>query len=187
MKKWKCKKTELIIDTKFFKARKDIVELPTKELLEWIYCVSNDSVMILAMNKQRKLFMIKQYRYFADDEAIEFPAGLVNNNETIEDAAKREFEEETGFKCNSLIKLGSFYESFGQLKRKVHIFFVRNLIKSKQNLDTGEDGYEDIEVKLVDFNEAVNLAIENKIIVTASALAILLLKGKIDRKEIIID
>jgi len=35
MKKWKCKKSELIIDTKFFKVRKDIVELPTKELQEW--------------------------------------------------------------------------------------------------------------------------------------------------------
>ena len=187
MKKWKCKKSELIINTKFFKARKDIVELPTKELQEWIYCVSNDSVMILAMNKQRKIIMVRQYRYFADDETIEFPAGLVNDNETIEDAAKREFEEETGFKCNSLVKLGSFYESFGQLKRNGHIFFARDLIKSNQNFDTGEDGYEDIEVELVDFNDAVNLALENKIIETVSALAILLLKEKIDRKEIVLD
>lgn len=187
MRKWKCRKSELIIDTKFFKVRKDIVELPTKELQEWTYCFTNDAVMILAINKQRKIIMVKQYRYFAGDEAIEFPAGLVNDNETIEDAAKREFEEETGFKCNSLLKLGSFYESFGQLKRKVHIFFARDLIKSNQNLDTGKDGYEDIEVKLVDFNEAVNLALQNKIIVTASALAILLLKEKIDRKEIVLD
>ena len=187
MKKWKCKKSELIIDTKFFKARKDIVELPTKELQEWIYCVGNDAVIILAINKQRKIFMVKQYRYFADDETLEFPSGLINNNETIEDAAKREFEEETGFKCNSLVKLGSFYEAFGQMKRKVHIFFARDLIKSNQNLDTGEDGYEDIEVELVDFNDAVNLALQNKIISIASALAILLLKEKIDRKEIILD
>ena len=187
MEKWKCKKSELIIDTKFFKARKDIVELPTKELQEWTYCFTNDAVMVLAINKERKIIMVRQYRYLADAEAIEFPAGLINDNEPIEDAAKREFEEETGFKCNSLVKLGSFYESFGQLKRKLHIFFARDLIKSNQNLDTGEDGYEDIEVELVDFNEAVNLALENKIIVTGSALAILLLKEKIDKKEIVLD
>ncbi|OIO62670.1 hypothetical protein COY26_01430 [Candidatus Woesearchaeota archaeon CG_4_10_14_0_2_um_filter_33_10] len=187
MKKWKCKKSEVIIDTKFFKARKDIVELPTKELQEWTYCFTNDIVVILAITKERKIIMVRQYRYFAEDEAIEFPSGLVNDNETIEDGAKREFEEETGFKCNSLVKLGSFYEAFGQMKRKTHIFFARDLIKSKQNLDSGEDSFEDIEVELVDFNEAVNLALQNKIIVTDSALAILLLKEKIDKKEIIID
>ena len=187
MQKWKCKKSEVIIDTKFFKARKDTVELPTKELQEWTYCFTNDSVMTLAVTKERKIFMVRQYRYFAEDETIEFPSGLIKDNETIEDAAKREFEEETGFKCNSLVKLGSFYESFGQMKRKAHIFFARDLIKSNQNLDSGEDGYEDIEVELVDFNDAVKLAIENKIIETASALAILLLKEKIDRKEIVLD
>ncbi|MCK5475898.1 MAG: NUDIX domain-containing protein [Candidatus Pacebacteria bacterium] len=105
----------------------------------------------------------------------------------MEKAAKREFEEESGFKCNSLIKLGSFYETYGQLNRQIHILFTNDLIKSRQNLDSGKRGFEDIKVELVDFEKAIKLALENKIVAMGSSLAILLLKEKIEKKEIIIN
>lgn len=117
MKKWKCEKSELILNEKYFKIRKDIIKLPTNETKEWIYWDSRDSVMVIGMTKNKKLIMIKQYRYLVGDEVIEFPSGEIHNNESIERAAKREFKEESGFKCNSLIRLGSFYETYGQLNR----------------------------------------------------------------------
>lgn len=187
MKKWKCKKSKLILDTKFFKVRKDTVELPTKEIKKWTYWDSRDSAMVVGMTKNKKLVMIRQYRYLVNDEVIEFPSGVCNNNESIEDTARREFEEESGYKCCSLVKLGSFYETYGQLNRQIYIFFSNNVIKSKQILDGGENGFEDITVKLVDFKEVVDLALENKIVAMGSSLAILLLKNKIERREIIID
>ncbi len=187
MKKWKCKKSELIIDTKFFKVRKDVVELPTQETKEWIYWDSKDSVMVIGMTKDKKLIMIRQYRYLVGGEVIEFPSGGLQNNESTEDGTRREFREESGFICNSLIKLGSFFETYGQLNRKIHIFFAKNVVKSKQNLDRGKRGFEEIKVELVDFKKAVKLALENKIVAMGSSLAILLLKEKIERKEISID
>ena len=187
MKKWECEKSELILDTKFFKVRKDIVKLPTEEIKEWIYWDSNDSAMVLGMTENKKLIMIRQYRYLAGDEVIEFPSGGLHDDENIEEGAKREFEEESGFKCNSLVKLGSFYETYGQLNRQIHIFFTSDVTKSKQNLDNGKNGFEDIKVELVDFERAVKLALENKIVAMGSSLAILLLKEKIERKEIVID
>lgn len=187
MKKWKCKESKLILDTKFFKVRKDIVELPTKEIKEWTYWDSGDSAMVLGLTGSKKLVMIRQYRYMADSEVIEFPSGGVHDNESIEDGARREFEEESGFKCSSLVKLGSFYETYGQLNRQIHMFFAGSITKSKQNLDKGERGFEDIKVELVDFEKAVNMALENKISAMGSSLAILLLKQKIERKEITID
>lgn len=187
MKKWKRKKSELILDTKFLKVRKDIVKLPTGETKEWIYWDSKDSVMILGMTKEKKLVMIKQYRYLVNDEIMEFPSGGLDAQENMEEGAKREFEEETGFKCDSLIKLGSFYETCAQLNRQIHIFFANRVIKSEQNLDQGEKGFEEIKVALVDFEKAVNLALENKIVAMGSSLAIFLLNEKIKRKEIVID
>jgi ADP-ribose pyrophosphatase len=185
MEKWKKIKSELILDTRFFKTRKDIVELPNGERKEWTYWDSKDSVMVIGMDKGKKLVMIRQYRYLVDDEVIEFPSGGIKDKENIEDAARREFEEESGFRCKELIKISSVYETYGQLNRQIHIFFAPEVEKTRQNLDSGEE-HEDIEVELMDFDEVVRLALENKIAAMGSALAILLLKEKIENKEIII-
>lgn len=182
MQKWKCKKTKIILNNKFFKVREDIVELPTKEHKKWIYWDTNDSTMVIGMKQDKKLIMIKQYRYLTSSIIIEFPAGGLLDGEKIENGAKREFEEETGFKCKSLIKLGSFYETYGQLNRQIHIFFSKDIAKSKQKLDE----YEDIKVESIDLEKAIDLAINNKILSMGSSLAILLLKEKISKKEILL-
>jgi len=179
MKKWKCKKSEIILDTKFLRVRKDLVELPTKEQKEWVYWDSKDSAMVIGMTGS-KVVMISQYRYLPDDEVIEFPSGGLEGHETPEECAKREFEEETGYKCNSLVKLGAFYETFSQLNRKIHIFFSNDIVKTSQKLDSGED----ISVMLVDFKKAMEMTRKNGIVSAESALAVLLLKAKIDAKEI---
>lgn len=161
-----------------------MVELPNKGLKEWTYWDSKDSAMVVGMTKEKKLIMIRQYRYLVDDEVIEFPSGSLHENEDIKIGAKREFEEETGFKCHSLIKLGSFYETYGQLNRQIHLFFTDNVAKSKQNLDKEGKGFEEIKVELVDFEKVIKLALKNKIVAMGSTLAILLLKEKIEQKEI---
>ncbi|MBU0707452.1 NUDIX hydrolase [Patescibacteria group bacterium] len=184
MNKWKKLESEIILDSKFFKVRRDIVELPNNERKEWIYWDSPDSAMLIGMTNEKKLVMIKQYRYMVNDTVIEFPSGGVNMSESIESGAKREFEEETGYVCDKLIKLGAFYETYGQLNRKIHFFFANSIHKTRQKLDRGNKGYENIEVTLVDYHHAVDLALQNKIVAMGSGLAILMLKEKIDRKEI---
>ena len=184
MKKWKCKKSEIVYDSKYFRVKKDSVELPGGEIKEWTYWDSNDSAMVIGRTEKNKLVMIRQYRYLVNDEVIEFPSGAIKNGEKPEEAAKREFEEESGYICEQLIKLCSVYETYGQLNRKIHIFFASKLIKTKQKLDQDEE-YEDIKVKLVDFEKALELARENKIVAMGSSLAILMLKEKIEEGKII--
>lgn len=185
MKKWKCKKSELILDSKYMKIRKDTVELPNGEVRERTYWDSNDSAMVIGM-LNGKLVMIRQYRYLVDDEVLEFPSGSLNDGESAEQGAKREFEEETGYKCDSLIEFGSFYETYGQLNRRMHLFFSKDISISRQKLDRDERGHEEIGVELINIDEVVDLALKNKIVAMGSALAILLLKEKIDRKEIVV-
>lgn len=180
MKKWIKEKSNLVFNNKHFKLRKDIVLLPSKKEKELFYWDSFDSAMVLGMTKNKKLIMIKQYRYLVGEDVIEFPSGGLHKNEKPEEGAKREFEEETGYKCNSLVKLGSFYETYGQLNRQIHIFFSKNIVKTSQKLDNGAKGYEDIKVELIDFKKAVDLAVKNKVVAMGSSLAILLLKEKIE-------
>ncbi len=181
MERWKKLSTELVIDTKHFKVRKDIVQLPDGEKKEWVYWDSIDSAMLVGMTEDKRLVMIQQYRYLVDDKVIEFPAGSLMAGETPEQAAAREFEEETGYACANLVRLGSFYETFGQLNRQIHIFFSGEIRKTRQNLDSGEKGHENIKVMLVDVDKAMAMALQNKIVSMGSTLAMLLLKEKILR------
>jgi ADP-ribose pyrophosphatase len=184
MKKWKCLNSKIVFDSRFFKVRRDIVQIPNGEKKEWIYWDSPDSAMVLGLTDDKKLVMIRQYRYMVDDVVVEFPSGYNQDAETIESGAKREFEEETGYTCKSLIKLGSFYETYGQLNRKIHLFFGKNVTRLDQKIDSEDYVPEDIDVLLIDFEQAVRMALENKIVAMGSALAILLLKEKFDKNEI---
>jgi len=182
MKKWKRKKTDLILDKRYFRVRKDLVELPNGEVRDWIYLDKTDSpsAMVIGITKDKKIVMNKQYRYLVGKIVMELPAGYLEKGESIEKAARREFEEETGYKCRALVKLGSVWEEYGHLKHQIYIFAAKDFKKTKQKIDPVEN----IEVKLVDFDEAVKMVRQNKIPDAVSALAILLLKEKIDRGEI---
>lgn len=61
-------------------------------------------VAILAMTDERKVVLVEQFRIPVGKKVIEFPAGLAdgvngNSEETLEEAAKRELLEETGYEA----------------------------------------------------------------------------------------
>lgn len=185
MNKWKKLKSKIVYTSPYMKIRKDTVELPSRDKKEWTYWDSTDSAMVLGKTNTNKLVMIKQYRYLVGNEVIEFPSGQLNKNENVLEAAKREFTEETGYTVKDpLIKLGTFYETYGQLNRKIHLFYTNKVTKATHKITNNDDIEEDIKVILVDFNEATRLALENKIVAMGSSLAILLLKNKISLKKI---
>jgi len=52
--------------------------------------------------KNKLVLLTKQYRFLIDDYSWEIPGGAVDRDETLETAAIRECQEESGIKCNSL-------------------------------------------------------------------------------------
>lgn len=183
IKKWKCKKSELILDSRFFKVRKDTVELPNGQIKEWIFWDSQDSAMVLGVTRSKSLVMIRQYRYLVGDSVIEFPSGGREGKETMEECALREFLEETGYQASQLIRLGAFYETYGQLNRRIHIFYAPEVSRSTQDLDHDERGFEDIKVELVRLEQAIKMALDNAIVAMGSALAVLLLKTYLEQRK----
>ena len=175
--KWNKLSSEEVLNHKYFKVNKDIVELPTGEKIEWLYWNSKDSAMIVAQTPEGELVMIKQYRYLPDQVALEFPSGHSDEGEAIEDCVIRELEEETGYSCKSFELLGKFYETMGQLNRQIHIFFTNNAYKIDGKTKAG-DITEDIEVVLMNTDEVIEMAFEGKIISMGSTLAALLMDKK---------
>ena len=62
----------------------------------------NDSVSILAKTVEGKIIMVRQYRPAVETLTYEFPSCYVDDNESPLKAMKREFEEETGYRCRMI-------------------------------------------------------------------------------------
>jgi len=131
---------------KYFKGEKDDV----------------DAVVIAAFHEEsKKLVIVKQFRVPLNDYVYELPAGLVEGNEKVEIAAKRELKEETGLKILNINKnLGNnqLYLSPGMTEESASLIYC----SCEGELSTKyleED--EDIIPMLVSKEEAKNLITKN--------------------------
>lgn len=58
--------------------------------------------VLLHPSKPPSTMLVIQYRPPLDSFTVEWPAGLIDADETVEEAAVREFKEETGYDCRVL-------------------------------------------------------------------------------------
>src|SRR5215813_6711454 len=91
--------------------------------------------------------LMRQYRYAADDELWELPAGTLNGREenqrmiateTPEACAERELSEETGYEADVMEKVCECYAMPGSSDEVIHVFFARGLKRHEQSLDEDE-------------------------------------------------
>lgn len=87
--------------------------------------------------KDGSVLLVKQFRYAYGKEIYEIPAGKLNEGESPLSAARREFEEETGYRAE-LSRFLEIYPSPGYTDEIIYIFLAENSTLSRQNLDKGE-------------------------------------------------
>ena len=126
-----------------------------EKVWEWIN--KKDFSLILAITKDKKIVLIKNYRIPVEKYCIEFPAGLFDKeNESPEDVARRELLEETGYTGEIFTPLERFCSSVAALNNYGYPFVVINAEKiAEPDLEDSED-IEVIEVpcnELYDFYE----------------------------------
>ena len=116
-----------------------------KKILNWERCArKNDTkaVMIVPYHvEENKYIMIKEFRIPIKDYELGFPAGLIEKDESVENAIKREIKEETGLDLVHINKISPFtYSSSGMTDEAVSIAFVE--VKGKLSdkfLEESED------------------------------------------------
>ena len=90
--------------------------------------------------------MVRQYRHGSDSITLEFPAGMVDRGEESITAAKRELLEETGYKPETIEKVGSVNPNPAFMTNKTTTYVAKGLkLISEQKLDQNEE----IEVVIV--------------------------------------
>ncbi len=108
-----------------------------------------------------RIVFVYQYRYPFDEYLYELPAGKLEPGEPPEECAKRELEEETGYKAGSIRKLTTIYTTPGFCTEKLHIFIAKELEGGMQRLEEGELG---LSLKYFSAEEAFDMAFKGTII-----------------------
>ncbi|HTR60600.1 MAG TPA: NUDIX hydrolase [Candidatus Binataceae bacterium] len=84
----------------------------------------SDYVTIVAVTRDGKFPLVRQFRPAIEDFTVELPSGLVDDGENPYETCVRELREETGFDAVSVHDLGVTWVDVGRLNNHLHAFFV---------------------------------------------------------------
>lgn len=142
--KWKKLSSKIVYTNPWFKVREDLVITPVGKKGTYTVVEKKRSVFIVAITEQNELYLIDQFRYTTNMESWEIPAGAVESNEAVMDAAKRELQEETGLQSMNWVEIGIMQLANDTLDGIGHIFIASGLQKVNIN-EQKEEGIDSVE------------------------------------------
>jgi len=109
MKPFKILSEKQLLDNPYLPVWQQEVELPDGSKADWYLSKSNGVVVVVPILTDGQILLQHAYKHGCSKNIWEFPAGMIDQGETPEQAAKRELLEETGYKPVKLTKLGEFF------------------------------------------------------------------------------
>ncbi|MDY6942956.1 MAG: NUDIX hydrolase [Pseudomonadota bacterium] len=130
--------TELLFSGDFLTLVRESVELPGNIRTRLEIIRHPGASAVLALDASARLCMLRQYRHAAGGWLWEIPAGKLDGAEDPQLAARRELEEETGYRADTWSSLGEIVPSPGFCDEVIHLFLARDLILGEVNREVDE-------------------------------------------------
>jgi ADP-ribose pyrophosphatase len=146
----------------------DTLEYADGSKHEWVYFKNGTAVGIIALTHDNKIVLTKQYRHPLHSIVLNLPGGAADKNETLLQAARREFEEETGYTAEEFEWLGKFSPG-PNTEVLVELFLTRN-ITHRGEFNKGEI----VDVQLIDFKTMLKRILSGECFDSALTTAVLL-------------
>jgi 8-oxo-dGTP pyrophosphatase MutT (NUDIX family) len=120
----------------------------------------DESAIILPIDGDR-IWLVEQFRYTIQEQAIELPQGSWEMAEVDpEELARGELKEETGLQAAKMTCLGSSWIGYGFTRQKQHVFLASGLTQAENNPDAEEH---DISVRTMPVAEFEQMMLEGKV------------------------
>ncbi len=167
---WQALRSEQGPDLKLFRVRYDWYKNPrNNKEFKRLVLETVDWVNIVAITTEKKIIVVHQYRFGTGKISTEIPGGVLDVQESPQEAAIRELKEETGYTSSAWHYLGAVEPNPAFHTNLCHHWLAENVQKTHSPmLDEGED----ITVETLDFAE-IQAAIKSGQIKHALALSAL--------------
>lgn len=99
----------------------------------------NKAVLIFPMDDEQNIYLAREYTYAANTYRLEAAGGSPDEDEALEDAARRELREELGIEVGKLQKIGAYHDITSRVNNETHAYLARATGIGKANPETGED------------------------------------------------
>ena len=178
--KWKTITSKKLFSETWMNIRIDTCEKPDGTIVTPYYVYDfPEWVTAVAITKDGKVILERQYRHALGITGLEIPGGCVDKTDASFDAAiARELLEETGYRFEKFEYLGETSSNPSTNSNLMHMFLATGgELVQEQQLDAGED----IEVILVSLAEFVQLVKDKQFIQSMHLTAIYLALEKLGR------
>jgi 8-oxo-dGTP pyrophosphatase MutT (NUDIX family) len=169
---WKRLGSERLMENRYFSVRSDRLQLPDGGIKDPYYVIERpDAAIVFPLTESGEVVLVSQYRPPLDMMELGLPAGLVEEGERPEEAARRELSEETGYSGGEWEPLGSLASSPSLKDNWAYLFLARGVTETTA---PDPDEHELVEVVRVPGEELLGLVHSGKIISSSGVAAIML-------------
>jgi len=141
------------------KVTTDEVLLPNGHRAELEVVHHPGGAVAVAVDAQRRVCLLRQYRYVAGGWLWELPAGKLEPREPPLATAQRELAEEAGVRARDWTSLGTCLSSPGVFTEVLHLFLATGI----EPAATAHERAEVIEIHWLPFDTACNWALDGGI------------------------
>ncbi len=152
MKKWRTIESQVLFQSSYARFRKEVCEIEVGRIMPSYYILDvRDWVNVVAITREGKIILVRQYRHAAKNITIEIPGGAIDKNgESPEEAARRELLEETGFEAGRQIFESRHFPNPALQSNQLWTYIFIDCVKKAE---PNWDEFEELEIDLVSFNE----------------------------------
>ncbi len=148
---WEHLRSEPGDDLHIFRLRFDWFRHPrSAKALKVVVLDAPDWANVVALTPEKKIVVVRQFRFGAAQTTVEIPAGLVERGEAHERAVRRELEEETGYRARVWQYLGNVEPNPAFMNNHCHQWLALDVARS---VSPHPDENEDIRVDELSLDE----------------------------------
>jgi ADP-ribose pyrophosphatase len=155
--------SELLHRGRFLEFRVDTVERADGRRAQRDVAVHPGAVAIVAVDPEGRVLLVRQYRHPAGRALLEVPAGTLDRDpasgetEDPDAAARRELEEETGYRAAGWERLTDFWTAPGFATERIFLYLATDLTAAGPDRRAPDED-ESLELVRLPWREAVAAA-----------------------------